>query len=71
MQDLKMTDHEDYKAWKCKTWKMTDHIAGPENAGPENDGQNLLQNTGPENDGLRKSQGLKMQDLKMTDQFFW
>ena len=44
-----------------------DHVAGPENAGPENDGQKLLQNAGPENDGPRKSQGLKMQDPKMTD----
>jgi len=37
MQDLKMTDHENYRAWKCRT--------------RENDGQKLLQNTAPENDG--------------------
>ena len=48
---------------------MMDHVSGPENAGPENDGQILLQNTAPENDGPRKSEGLKMQNLKMR-QFY-
>ena len=34
LQDLKMTDQKRSKTGKCRTWKMTDQIAGLENARP-------------------------------------
>jgi len=33
LQDLKMTD-QNHRAGKCRNWKMTDQIAGLENARP-------------------------------------
>jgi len=55
MQNVKMMDHQNYAAWKCKTWKWwTIEIIRDENAGRENDVPS-------------KSQGARMQDMKMQD----